>query len=414
MASAGTATLRLLLPPPRNPGEPPMKTLALISILIASAMLLSAVPLVIAEEDERGRSADRRDDEESRASRGKEGPRTDDGDQGPRKSGRIVVDNGSFNGRYVDFHLDAATCTITDYRVYNQTFFDAIRLPGPCESPKKGGAVHGAEVDLRSADARLRIHDAPNGLLRFETEDGAMIHIDLGAGLVSNQTEKGVELAVGNLSGLLRIDSDNESSVDFSNATAGDVEGDGRFWVHPLKGSSEERQEIRDAVKKGKVAGEIDVLVENGTTSTQILQYDDVIIKAGKKDNSTYRFLVDANFTEGRTFVVNLGPGVFKAEKIGVRYYDIDNTSAETEVPITQADDLQDVLSIDADEGPEYWIVKDEAGKHVLVAVPSFSVHAFEVMSLGSSVAPIIVGGVVAALAVVAVAAVGVLRPRRA
>lgn len=410
-----------------------MNATRLIAILLMFGLVLAAVPVILADgthssssNSGSGRASDaprhdkdaEEDDEDSEDSEerhGKEGARSDDGEKGPRKPGRIVVTNGSYNGRYVDFSLDRETCTITDYRVYNQTFFDEIRLPAPCDDPKRGGHLHGAEVDLRTADAKLKIHDAPNGLLRFEAEDGSVIHIDLGEGLVSNKTHKGVELKVGNLTGLLRTDSDEEeSAIDFSNATAGDVSGKGSFWVHPLKGNSPERRDIRDAVKKGKVAGEIDVLVDNGTVSTQVLQYEDVIIKAGKKDNSTFRFLVDANLTEGRTFVVNLGPGVFKHDRIGIRYFDLDNTSVETEVAITEADDLQDILSIEAGEGPEYWIVKDQGGVHVLVAVPHFSVHAFEVMSLDPAIAPIIVGGVVAALVVVAVAAVGVLRPRRA
>lgn len=413
-----------------------MNATRLIALLLTLGLVLSAVPVILAdgesstsarpgsqrasdaprhEKEEENETADDDQAEDHKDAREKEGARSDDGEKGPRKPGRIVVTNGSYDGRYVDFSLDRANCTLTNYRVYNQTFFDVIRLPAPCDDAKHGGAVRGAEVEIKSAHVKLKIHDAPNGLLRFEAEDGETMFIDLGDGLISNLTKKGVELKVGNLSGLLRIDADdNESTVDFSNATAGDVSGDGRFWVHPLKGDSPERQEIRDAVKKGKVAGEIDVLVDNGTVSTQVLQYEDVIIKAGKKDNSTYRFLVDANLTEGRTFVVNLGPGVFKHDRIGIRYFDLDNTSAESEVAITEAADLQDILAIEAGEGPEYWIVKDQGGVHVLVAVPHFSVHVFEVMSLNAALAPIIVGGVVAALVVVAVAAVGVFRPRRA
>ena len=339
--------------------------------------------------------------------------RRHDGESGPRRPGRIEESAGIFQGRYVEFAIDRENCTITDYKLYNITFFDSIMLEGECEADDKSGKEHGHQVSLKSDEGTLRLHDAPNGLIRFSAKDGPVV-FDWADGLVANETAKGLELSTGsNLTGQLRVDHDDEPNMTVGSGTLTARNASGSFWAHPLKGGSPERVEIRDAIKKGKIAGEIDVLLSNSTVSTEVLQYEDVLIKVSKQSDGAFRILVDANLTEGRVFVVNVGPGLFEKGKIGVRYFDQDADGVLEETGIVEADGLDDVLSIESGEGPEYWVVHDQAGKHVLVAVPSFSVHAFEVMGLGITVVPSIVVGTLFGVGLVAAATVGILPRRR-
>lgn len=342
-----------------------------------------------------------------------QGDRRHDGESGPRRPGRIEETDGSFHGRYVDFAIDLANCTITDYRLYNITFFDSIVLEGDCESDARSGPDHGHEVRLRSDEGEVRLHDAPNGLIRFAAKGGPVV-FDWADGLVANDTSHGLELATGsNLTGQLRVDLDDAPNITKGSGTITATNASGSFWAHPLRGGSPERVEIRDAIKKGKVAGEIDVLLSGSEVSAEVLQYEDVIIKVSKKGDSAFRVVVDANLTEGRVFVMNVGPGLFEQGKIGVRYYDQDADGVLQEVAINESDSLDDALSIDEGEGPEYWVVLDQTGKHVLVGVPTFSVHAFEVMGVGLTVLPSIVVGTLLGVGLVAAAAVGIMPRRR-
>ena len=351
-------------------------------------------------------AADDEDEEKDRQGR------RNHGESEPRQPGRIEEAAGAFDGRYVDFRFNTTSCTVSDYRLYNVTFFDSITLGGTCESAPKAGGQHGHEVRVASDSAELRLHDAPNGLIRFKAE-GATVDFDWADALTAAQNSKGVELATGaNLTGQLRVDVDDTPNITIGSGSLQAMNASGGFWAHPLSGGSPERIEIRDAIKKGHVAGEIDVLLADGAISTEVLQYEDVLIKVGKKNASGFRVLVDGNLTEGRVFVVNVGPGLFEQEKIGVRYYDEDADGLLEETSIAMADNLADAISIEPGEGPEYWVTHDQTGKHVVVTVPSFSVHAFEVMGLSATVVPSILAGAALGIGLVAAAGVGIV-PRR-
>lgn len=326
----------------------------------------------------------------------------------PREPGKIVQsDLASFDGRYVDFTFDADACLLSDYRVYNVTVLDEIQLPAPCDGRGHGGrgGDHGAAFEVGDGNGSLRIHDAPNGLIQVRADNDTPIRITPSADATFNASDPGHAFTLGNLSGILRVD---------RNATFDNITGKARFWVHPLSGGSPERVEIRQAIKERRVAAEVDVLVENGTITSEVLAYEEVVLRAQRGANQSFRFIVDANLTSGRTFVVNLGPGVFEQGKVGLRYWDVDEAGIASEVPITEADSLEDALNITEGEGPEYWITQDKAGKHVLVAVPHFSVHVFEVASIPPEVVPVVIWGLIAGVAFVGLGAAGMFRRRAA
>ena len=332
--------------------------------------------------------------------------RSDDGERGPRRAGRIAETDGRFSGRYVQFGFDEATCTVHDLRVYDLTVFDEVRLAGECDPARPGS--QGASVRLRSSLARIDIHDAPNGLVRIDAGEGDTT-LSWPAAITAAILSDHLELLAGNVSGTFRLHDDQPLDVQGDTLTVRDTEGS--FWIHPIQGGSPERAEIRQHIRNGIIAGEIDVLLEDGTVTNEILTYDAVDIRAAKRSDGHFRFIVDANLTEGRVFVVNLGPGVFSSETIGVRYWDVENGS-DLETRIDVADTLEDVLTIAAGEGAEYWVVDDVAGRHVLVAVPHFSVHIFDVLAFTGVAKPSIAAGVILGVAFVALAAMGMV-PRR-
>lgn len=331
----------------------------------------------------------------------------DDGENRPRRAGRIAETDGQFSGRYIQFSFDDTTCTVRDLRVHDVTIFDEIQLPGACKDARHD--QHGASIRLRTDLARLDIHDAPNGLIRIEADAGNLTvswpH-DIKAAVISNQ----LELVAGKFTGTVRLHDNKPLDVHGDTVTVRDAKGS--FWVHPIEGGSPERSEIRQHIRSGIIAGEIDILLEDGAVTSEILTYDAVEIRTAKHDDGQFRFIVDANLTEGRVFVVNLGPGVFSAANMGVRYWDVENgTDLETRIGL--ADGIDDVLTMSVAEGPEYWFVDDAAGRHVLVAVPHFSVHIVDILTFTTLAKPSIALGIVLGLAFVALGAVGVVPRRR-
>ncbi len=108
--------------------------------------------------------------------------------------------------------------------------------------------------------------------------------------------------------------------------------------------------------------------------------------------NGDVKVTFDAELDEGRTFIIDIDPALFGGSEILVRYFvEHPETGVELEGTIQQASGLRDILdpSDDGDEA-EYWIVEDEAGLHVMVSIPHWSVHsvALEADSSGAVGSP--------------------------
>ncbi|MBI2077990.1 MAG: hypothetical protein HYT80_06425 [Euryarchaeota archaeon] len=341
----------------------------------------------------------------------------DPGDERPgerRKPARLSLENGTADGRYVDFLYDAETCTVTDYRVYNTSFFESIHLDGaPCDTGPPG-AERGA-FEFASSVARLRIHDAPNGLLRFEAGPNSSIRFVFDPNADANATDGGIAIDAGNLSARLFLTEEDPGALiepSGGNANATGVEGN--FLVHPASGTSAERRAVLAAIEGGKVGAEIDVLLEEGAARPESLVFDDVGVKVRQKAKETFEFEVAANLTEGRAFVTNLDPALVDSGRIRIDYFDVDVSGRTRSVLIREADSLEDALDATPAEGPEHWAFADADGLHAVVAVPAFSVHMFAVVGLPLQVVPLILYGIVLAGLFFAAGGVGVYLERRA
>jgi hypothetical protein len=165
---------------------------------------------------------------------------------------------------------------------------------------------------------------------------------------------------------------------------------------------------IENAIAQGHVAARVQVLDEGA----DVLDFQGARVEARTTANGSHRFIVDGNFTTGRVFVVDFAPGLLRAQELGVAYYD-EVAGVLVPAAIQRADNLADLLEILPGEGPKWWRVTADEGEQVLVAVPSFSVHAFDVYTLQPSVVPGILWGLVAGMLLVAILGVGAFAGRR-
>lgn len=352
------------------------------------------------------------DDEDEEDDDSADDERRQAGGHEARKPGRLNEENGSVAGRWISFRFTETPCAIEALSLGDTLLFDRVELSGACDASSEG-----ARFELEGPDGRIRLHDAPNALAHFDADEGALVELQVPSAAEIDAEEDVFEFAFGNRTARLYGSEDGRLEWDHSQ-TFTVSEGRAKFWAHPqpkddTRPPTPVKEAVQEAIERRAVAGEIDVLVADGQVSQEVLAYDNVTIQVSRKNESAFRVLVDADLTEGRTFVLNLAPGAFAHEKVGVRYFDLDSDSVANEVAITKGDGLQDILLIEAGEGPEYWIVKDEAGTHVLVSVPHWSAHMFEVNGLPPEIVPILTYGVVLGIAFVLVAAVGMFLGRR-
>lgn len=321
-------------------------------------------------------------------------------DVGPiHERGQVRLENGTADGLYIDFSYDAAAGTLTGYTVGGVEWFAQIQAPSSFEA-----SAQGPRITLRGDGFLLMIMDTPTGLLRIDA-NGSAIQLDLGDGVEAAANGSRIDLTIGNDSAMV------------SNATLAEgvlAVADGFFVLRGpsvsavARAYSPSQAQIEDAVAEGRVAARVQVF-PNGT---DVLDYQDARVQARQNANGSHRFIVDANFTSGRTFVVEFAPGLLRAESLGVLYYNEVDGILQPAM-IQRADSLEDVLLIEAGEGPEYWHVDDLQGEQVLVAIPHFSVHAFDVYAISSAATPMVIIGLVAAGLLVAVLAVGAVTGRR-
>lgn len=331
---------------------------------------------------------------------------TADDRQPRRQAGRMSVDGTHVEGRFVKFDFDLPTCSIGAFHAYNTTLFSEIRLPGTDCRLASGGPV--GRFEMRGQDMNVRLHDSPNALIQFQADK--VVEMVPSPEVTVNETEKGVELVIGNLTG--RLFSKNESMITIESGVLSS--SDATFMLHPPRGTSAERREIFDAIQNGKVGAETDIVLDNGTIVSEVLTYDDVQLHVKKTREDRFDFTVGGNLSEGRVFVTNFDPGAWSPERLRVDYADVDADGRTHGVLIRQADRLEEVLDFDPGKGPVYFVFEDEDGWHAAVAVPEFSVHVFQVVGLPLQVVPLLLYGIVIGGLFFAAGGLGILLERRA
>jgi len=269
----------------------------------------------------------------------------------------------------------------------------------------------------------LALHDNPTGLLRFRAPGDLAVRFPEGTVLVP-QGDHPWRVEGSGWSGLLWAE----------NATFEGREGvaSGSLSFHllppqpPGAPSPEVREHVRQAVERRHVGAEVSLRPGPPeapvSDRVQVLAYDEVEVTVDLPDGMAteedpIRVEVGSDLEEGRTIVLDIDPALLEGDA-RLRYFDVtyeDGVRHEAEVVFLQADSLADVMD-PTDDGiqPEYWIVTDGQGVHVLVSVPAWSIHAITVSSVaGAVLQPSVLIGIGAGAAGTALAAAALLRPRR-
>lgn len=301
--------------------------------------------------------------------------------------------DGTVDGVFVDARLDASRGWLYDFRVHDQTYINQLRAPSAFQAYVM---PHGNTVVLEGEDWTLEVTDSPMGSLWV---NGSTTPFILGY--------QGPVDRVGNVLQWRAVESTGRSM-----ATMSGVESFGS-QLRVTQGSfivvtDDVPEELRDAVLAGRIGAWANVMAGG----MEVSRFLDVDLERVTPESYVNRFIVDAHADHGKAFIIDFWKGAYADKSMGVRYFD-EYLGVLSEVGIEPADSLADALSAEAREGPEYWVDRGEAADRVIISVPSFSVHAFDVHGFLGGMKPSIVYGLIFGGLFVALASVGLFVRRR-
>ncbi|HEV8360543.1 MAG TPA: hypothetical protein VGR28_08830 [Candidatus Thermoplasmatota archaeon] len=329
--------------------------------------------------------------------------------------GGFVLADGDFVGKFVSFHWEPGTATLSDYTVGGCLVFDAVTLTGLTEGTELSFDEHGRAIQIRGGGASLLAHDNPRGVLVGRAADDGSLDFTIssalsaalaGQGNGSRVNISGCEDWRGTLAGHdLTLDGHDASATDQAIFLAHEANPAESAAAH------DDDEEVDEAIADGDVGAEINVAGEDDAdTDTAVL--DDTLTVDTERGEGRVRVVVSGDGSEPKTFIVNIAPGLLQGDQVVVRYFDED-AGTFTDATITAADDLADVLDPTNDAGPEYWVQHDADGAVVYVSIDHWSIHAFEVLGFAADVPPSVLAGLVGGVVLVAMATAGLTRRRR-
>ncbi len=313
------------------------------------------------------------------------------------------IDQVRTGAKHIDFSLDRAGRELVNYTVGDTLVFASIAYGDAAEEFKF--RHDGARIRFQSDDARLEIHDSATGEFWFRSDDNGLT-LMLPPGVTATPTTNGHLLDYGTRGGRIA----GNYSIDGQTITAHDSF---RFFSPVKNGPS--TQAVDDAKAAGKLGAEAKV----SGLGSEVIAYDDVEVNittpARINASTPLRVVVSAELEEGRTIIIDVDPALMTGPDLELRYFDVLDDGNETEVVFRMASSLADVLDPSDDGGqPEYWVVEDEDGIHVMASVPHWSTHAIELASVGQFlVQPSVLIGAAAGVMGVMVASLAMFWPRR-
>lgn len=340
---------------------------------------------------------------------------------------------------WIAFQADASNATLRNYTIGGLPALDSLTLD--LDGANLTLRPAGSTLFVRDGESELRLHDEPNGLIRFKGGNGN-ITLVFPANATIEHGEHGARIAyMGGREGHLLAD----NATWLANGTV-QLNGFFAFHVPPAHARAapeqpapavEAKERVQQAIERRNIGAEVNLRgPESSSAATaavdeaapvEILAYDDVEVEVDLPEQAAspetpVRVVVSSELDEGRTIVLNVDAALLEStdpDHLVLRYFDLhnqtDGSTLETEVLFAAASSLQDVLD-PADDGgqPEYWVVEDANGLQVLVSVPHWSAHAITVASFFEQLdAPSVLVGVSVGAGMTIALGMVLLWPRR-
>jgi hypothetical protein len=367
--------------------------------------------------------------------------------------GHFNLTDGVADGKFISFRFNESSGNVSDYALRNDsgavTFFDSIQILGFAPSSV---SMHGSIMLVQNSTIQAIIHDNPTGMYHVvSNETNTTVSFLLASGMSAfplssevkeeqeheqNETEIEDNDTVGLNNAAFSEDVDHDLSIavailgngaygviatDEGNITINTMENGTyvnvtmsydhvMFRAKPVFSHHHMNDDaILQAISEGRVAGEISLVLKDGVTSYDTMEYRDQFrIHLMNAEQDRIQLQVEDQEHQGRVVIVNVDDGTLDIQK-GEISLELDG------VPIKATTNPLEVLYADGSEPSDaiYCVIESDGVSQFLVYVPSFSVHQLTVSSLGAMDALLSTMGIVAiigALAVVGVAGFMMLR----
>ena len=366
-------------------------------------------------------------------------------EEGYRKHffGHFNLTDGVADGKFITFAFDESSGDVSDYALRSNsgevTFFDSIQIIGFAPSSV---SLHGSVMLVRNASVQAIIHDNPTGMFHVvSNETNTTVSFLLASGMnalplspeveeereqerendmVSEDVDHHLAVAVAIIGngayGVIATDEGNITIDATSHGTYVNVTisyDHAMFRAKPVFSHHHMNEDaILQAISEGRVAGEISLVLRDGVTSYDTMEYRNqfrIQLLSAERDRIQLR--VEDQEHRGQVVILNIDKGTFDSQKGELRLELDGATIKATTNPL-------EVLYADgsAPSDAVYCVIESDGVSQFLVYVPSFSVHQLSVSSLGPMDALLSLMGIVAivgALALVAVAGFLMLKRKR-
>lgn len=318
------------------------------------------------------------------------------------------VDDVRIDARHIGFDVDREGHALVNYTVDGTVLFSRIEYGD--DQSEFTVRQDGARIRFQTDDSRLEIHDTRGGDFWYRTESDAPLRLVLAPGTTTSVAPNGLLLQIGDLNyrlagAALEVSND---AIMLNNHTTFFRVGEGQGH-------------LADAVEAAKANGQVGAAVRFGDGSSQerVTAYDDVGVHVSEPElitaDTPLRVTVNATLAEGRTISIDIEGARLGGPELDLAYFDVNDDGTETEIVFRMAGSIEDVLDATDDAGqPEYWVIEDETGVHVLASVPYWSTHIIQISSIGEFLRePSVLIGIAAGVMGVGIASIAMFLPRR-
>jgi len=363
--------------------------------------------------------------------------------------GHFNMTDGVVDGKFITFAIDESSGNVSDYALRNGsgevTFFDSIQILGFAPS---NISQHGSVMLVMNSSIQVIIHDNPTGMFHVvSNETNTTISFLLAPGMsalplsplvwewreverngtdldelnvVPEDANEDLGIAVAILGngayGVIATDDGNITIDETENGIFVNVTvslDHAIFRAKPVFSHHWMNQNaILQAISEGRVAGELSMVLVDGVTTYDTMEYrDQFSIHLMSAERDRIRLQVEDQEHRGKVVILNVDEDAFNSQKGELRL-ELDG------VAVRSTTNPLEVIYEDGAETSDavYCVIESDGVSQFLVYVPSFSVHQLTLTSLGPMDALFSVMGVVAivgALAIVAIAGILVLRRKR-
>jgi hypothetical protein len=314
-----------------------------------------------------------------------------------------------FKGRFLSFELNETSGSIANYSVAtsggNEIVFSRINLK---DFIPNNVSTTGSLIIERDSNASIVLHDNPVALLHMSSNHSMeSANFTLAPGMSAaliprdgNETNISFAMIGGTgIQGILMVRNGTLSikidGTDVTTIVANSSDIMLRMKPSMIRGYNAMNEAVQTAIANGKVAGELSLIVRNGSAMFDLLQYQaGFMLEIQQVSENHIQLTASSNEHEGRVAIINLDQGTFDTQMDRDIIVTIDGKV------IRQTQNPLDVLSNSGSQDGDavYCIESTLNGSQIMIYVPSFSTHVLDISSVSPLASVLSVTGLVAFL----------------